>query len=66
MCRAPFGADAPAIEIASTSSADGPFHPRCPLYAAKGKPAECRSTMPELVALKSQPDHVVRCHFAEE
>jgi oligopeptide transport system ATP-binding protein len=43
-----------------------PFHPRCPLYAAKGKPAECSTTMPELVALKSQPDHVVRCHFAEE
>jgi oligopeptide/dipeptide ABC transporter ATP-binding protein len=43
-----------------------PFHPRCPLYAAKGKPAECRSTMPELAPLKSQPDHVVRCHFAEE
>jgi oligopeptide/dipeptide ABC transporter ATP-binding protein len=42
-----------------------PFHPRCPLYAAKGKPAECRSTMPELLPLKSQPDHVVRCHFAE-
>jgi oligopeptide transport system ATP-binding protein len=43
-----------------------PFHPRCPLYAAKGKPAECRTTMPKLVPLKSQPDHIVRCHFAEE
>ncbi len=43
-----------------------PFHPRCPLYAAKGKPAECRTAMPELVPLKSQPDHLVRCHFAEE
>jgi oligopeptide/dipeptide ABC transporter ATP-binding protein len=42
-----------------------PFHPRCPLYAAKGKPAECRTTMPELAALKSQPEHLVRCHFAE-
>jgi oligopeptide/dipeptide ABC transporter ATP-binding protein len=43
-----------------------PFHPRCPLYAAKGKPAECRSALPELLPLKSQSDHVVRCHFAEE
>jgi len=43
-----------------------PFHPRCPLYAAKGKPAECRTTMPELAPLTSQPDHLVRCHFAEE
>lgn len=42
------------------------FHPRCPLYAAKGKPAECRTTTPELAPLKSQPEHVVRCHFAEE
>ena len=43
-----------------------PFHPRCPLYAAKGKPVECRSTMPELVPLKSQSNHIVRCHFAED
>ncbi len=43
-----------------------PFHPRCPLYAAKGKPAECRSKLPELLPLKSQPEHLVRCHFAEE
>jgi oligopeptide/dipeptide ABC transporter ATP-binding protein len=42
-----------------------PFHPRCPLYAAKGKPAECRTTLPELTSLKSQPEHLVRCHFAE-
>ncbi|MGE5192063.1 MAG: ABC transporter ATP-binding protein [Deltaproteobacteria bacterium] len=41
------------------------FHPRCPLYAAKGKPIECRTRMPELVPLKSQPEHLVRCHFAE-
>ncbi len=43
-----------------------PFHPRCPLYAAKGKPVECRTTMPELAPLKSEPGHLVRCHFAEE
>jgi oligopeptide/dipeptide ABC transporter ATP-binding protein len=43
-----------------------PFHPRCPLYAAKGKPAECRSTLPQLAPLKSQPEHLVRCHFAED
>jgi oligopeptide transport system ATP-binding protein len=42
------------------------FHPRCPLYAAKGKPVECRTTIPELVPLNSEPEHVVRCHFAEE
>jgi len=43
-----------------------PFHPRCPLYAARGKPAECRTSLPELAPLKSQPDHLVRCHFAED
>ena len=43
-----------------------PFHPRCPLYAAKGKPVACRTTMPELAPLKSPPEHLVRCHFAEE
>ena len=43
-----------------------PFHPRCPLYAAKGKPVECRTKLPELAPLKTQPEHVVRCHFAEE
>src|SRR5207245_2856411 len=35
-----------------------PFHPRCPLYAAKGKPAECRTRPPELAPLKSQPEHL--------
>jgi oligopeptide/dipeptide ABC transporter ATP-binding protein len=42
-----------------------PFHPRCPLYAAKGKPPECRTKLPELAPLKTQPEHLVRCHFAE-
>ena len=42
------------------------FHPRCPLYAAKGKPAECRTNLPALLPLKSQPDHLVACHFREE
>ncbi len=42
-----------------------PFHPRCPLYAAKAKPVECRSRMPELVPLPTVPEHLVRCHFAE-
>jgi oligopeptide/dipeptide ABC transporter ATP-binding protein len=42
-----------------------PFHPRCPLYAAKGKPVECRTRMPELVPLATAPEHLVRCHFAE-
>lgn len=43
-----------------------PFHPRCPLYAARGKPPECRTAMPELMPLKLEPEHLVRCHFAEE
>ena len=43
-----------------------PFHPRCPLYAAKGKPAECHTKMPELTPLKTDPQHLVRCHFADE
>lgn len=43
-----------------------PFHPRCPLYAAKGQPAECRTNLPKLLPLKKQPEHLVRCHFAEE
>ncbi len=42
------------------------FHPRCPLYAAKGKPEECRSKMPELLPLAGNPLHQVRCHFPEE
>jgi oligopeptide/dipeptide ABC transporter ATP-binding protein len=42
-----------------------PFHPRCPLYAAKGKPVECRTKLPELAPLQAQPEHLVRCHFAE-
>jgi oligopeptide/dipeptide ABC transporter ATP-binding protein len=42
------------------------FHPRCPLYAAKGEPAECRTRTPDLVPLAAEPDHRVRCHFAEE
>lgn len=43
-----------------------PFHPRCPLYAAKGQPAECRTTLPELKPLQESAAHFVRCHFAEE
>ncbi|MGQ0636147.1 MAG: ABC transporter ATP-binding protein [Planctomycetaceae bacterium] len=42
------------------------FHPRCPLYAAKGKPAECRTQLPELKPLAARAEHFVRCHFAEE
>jgi len=42
------------------------FHPRCPLYAAKSKPEQCRTVMPELVPLAGKPTHLVRCHFAEE
>lgn len=42
------------------------FHPRCPLYAAKGKPEQCRIALPELVPLAGNPAHLARCHFAEE
>ena len=42
------------------------FHPRCPLYAAKGKPEQCRSTMPDLLPLPANSQHLVRCHFPEE
>jgi len=42
------------------------FHPRCPLYASKGKPEECRVTPPELLPLKTHPEHLVRCHFPDE
>jgi oligopeptide/dipeptide ABC transporter ATP-binding protein len=42
-----------------------PFHPRCPLYAAKGKPVECLTKLPELTPLKGEAEHRVRCHFAE-
>jgi oligopeptide/dipeptide ABC transporter ATP-binding protein len=42
------------------------FHPRCPLYAAKGRPAECQTKAPELMPLAGTPDHLVRCHFPTE
>lgn len=42
------------------------FHPRCPLYAAKGKPAECHTKAPELLPLAGDPEHLVRCHFPTE
>jgi oligopeptide transport system ATP-binding protein len=42
------------------------FHPRCPLYAAKGKPEECRAKMPELLPIAGDSQHLVRCHFPQE
>lgn len=42
------------------------FHPRCPLYAARGKPVECRTLMPELLPRNSDRSHLVRCHFPDE
>lgn len=42
------------------------FHPRCPLYHAKGKPELCRTALPELVPLSTNATHQVRCHFAED
>jgi oligopeptide/dipeptide ABC transporter ATP-binding protein len=43
-----------------------PFHPRCPLYALKGKPVECREAVPPLRLLAGAVNHVASCHFAEE
>jgi len=43
-----------------------PFHPRCPVYAARGKPDECRSSIPGLWPAKRNPHHVVACHFRDE
>ncbi|MSP59046.1 MAG: ATP-binding cassette domain-containing protein [Myxococcales bacterium] len=45
------------------------FHPRCPLYAAKGRPEICRTDAPVLrpVAgvLPADGAHRAACHFAE-
>jgi ABC-type dipeptide/oligopeptide/nickel transport system ATPase component len=43
-----------------------PFHPRCPLYALKGKPAQCREDVPPLRPLTGSVNHLASCHFAEE
>ena len=43
-----------------------PFHPRCPLYAAKGKPERCRTELPLLRPVAGHTDHAAACHFAEE
>ena len=42
------------------------FHPRCPLYALKGKPDICRGEEPALVATSDQSDHAAACHFADD
>jgi oligopeptide/dipeptide ABC transporter ATP-binding protein len=41
-----------------------PFHPRCPLYAAKGRPTRCRDERPPLD--ERAPGHAAACHFAGE
>jgi oligopeptide/dipeptide ABC transporter ATP-binding protein len=38
------------------------FHPRCPLYAAKGKPEACRVERPSLDD-RGAANHAVACHF---
>ncbi len=43
-----------------------PFHPRCPVYAARGKPEECRTTIPGLWPAGRNPQHIVSCHFRDE
>jgi oligopeptide/dipeptide ABC transporter ATP-binding protein len=42
-----------------------PFHPRCPLYAQKGRPEVCKTTPPPLEP-KGNPAHRAACHFAGE
>lgn len=39
------------------------FHPRCPLFAAKGSPEVCSNQVPQLVALGERS---VACHFPGE
>jgi oligopeptide/dipeptide ABC transporter ATP-binding protein len=41
-----------------------PFHPRCPLYAAKDRPARCREEQP-LLDERGAPGHRAACHYAE-
>ncbi|MDB4967860.1 MAG: oligopeptide/dipeptide transporter ATP-binding protein [Myxococcales bacterium] len=41
-----------------------PFHPRCPLYAQKGRPELCRTALPPLE--DKAPNHRAACHFAGE
>lgn len=43
-----------------------PFHPRCPLYELKGRPAECRESVPVLRPIGDDPSHIASCHFAED
>jgi oligopeptide/dipeptide ABC transporter ATP-binding protein len=48
-----------------------PFHPRCPLYAQKGRPEVCRTALPPLdppirAADSGEPGHRAACHFAGE
>lgn len=43
-----------------------PFHPRCPLYALKGKPEICHATPPPLSPTATHREHLVSCHFQEE
>jgi peptide/nickel transport system ATP-binding protein len=40
-----------------------PFHPRCPLYAKKDRPAICRETLP---ILDDKSPHAAACHFPGE
>ena len=40
-----------------------PFHPRCPLYAERGKPEVCRTTPPPFAA-PAGDEHRAACHFA--
>jgi oligopeptide transport system ATP-binding protein len=42
------------------------FHPRCPLYQAKGEPEICRREVPPLQQIADDERHLAACHFAEE
>jgi oligopeptide transport system ATP-binding protein len=43
-----------------------PFHPRCPLYRRKGEPELCRTEVPPIRRIQSDPQHEAACHFAED
>ena len=41
------------------------FHPRCPRYEERGRPALCRESSPALVAAPGEEGARVACHFPD-
>jgi peptide/nickel transport system ATP-binding protein/oligopeptide transport system ATP-binding protein len=42
------------------------FHPRCWLYEQLGKPENCSTIDPTLVAIAGRDEHSAACHYAEQ